>query len=445
MLAVSQQERPSSPMSSLGSFTWPILVGLALSTAFYALIFRGPFHVPFALRYFTGHPVLYVEVILFFMGLAALGFKLLEVSGQQGTLKAELFDPPRPGGQPASDALRLLEAWGEFPAALRRSYLGRRIEAVLEFVARKGSAAGLEEELRVLSDQDLDRQSDSYSLARIIIWATPMLGFLGTVVGITQALGDLATQDLEGNGLQTAMKGLLAGLYVAFDTTALALTLSMVLMFVQYGIEQLDSHLLRGVDERMEAEMIGRFELVGTSSDPHVASVQHMAHTVLRATEHLVEKQAEIWQATLHSSHQQWGQLLQLSGEQVRTSLGESLDASLRRHAAQLAESEQAAAAAARQQWQQWQEVLLENSRTLLALQSSLHQQGETLQEVVRATGDVVTLEKSLNENLKLLAGAKNFENTVMSLSAAIHLLNTRLEPAELSRVELKTGRGRAA
>ena len=50
-----------------------------------------------------------------------------------------------------------------------------------------------------------------------------MLGFLGTVIGITQALGDLDPEELA-NSIQTAMDGLLSGLYVAFDTTAVALS-----------------------------------------------------------------------------------------------------------------------------------------------------------------------------------------------------------------------------
>jgi hypothetical protein len=68
---------------------------------------------------------------------------------------------------------------------------------------------------------------------------------------------------------------------------------------------------------------------------------------------------------------------------------------------------------------------------------------------VVEATGEVIQLETALNENLHSLAGAKNFEDTVMSLAAAIHLLNTRLSGIESAapRVDLeqKTSRGRAA
>ena len=50
------------------------------------------------------------------------------------------------------------------------------------------------------------------------------------------------------------------------------------------------------------------------------------------------------------------------------------------------------------------------------------------MREVVEATGEVVKLEKALNENLSALAGKHNFEETVMSLAATIHLLNSRFD-----------------
>jgi hypothetical protein len=69
--------------------------------------------------------------------------------------------------------------------------------------------------------------------------------------------------------------------------------------------------------------------------------------------------------------------------------------------------------------------------------------------QAVQATGDVIKLEKALNDNLQLLAGAKNFEDTVMSLAAAIHLLNTRLDrtPEDSRQVDLgrSSSQGRAA
>jgi hypothetical protein len=58
-----------------------------------------------------------------------------------------------------------------------------------------------------------------------------------------------------------------------------------------------------------------------------------------------------------------------------------------------------------------------------------------------------MTLEKTLNDNLQALSNSGNFEQTVMSLSAAIHLLSARLGhlPDNARGVDLKTGKDRAA
>ena len=56
-------------------------------------------------------------------------------------------------------------------------------------------------------------------------------------------------------------------------------------------------------------------------------------------------------------------------------------------------------------------------------------------------SGIISALEQKLNDNLQALAGAKNFEDTVMSLAATIHLLNSRLAPPtdSVRRVELRS------
>ena len=114
----------------------------------------------------------------------------------------------------------------------------------------------------------------NYALVRIIIWAIPILGLLGTVIGITIAIANLKPETLE-----QSMSDVTSGLGVAFDHTGEALTLTMILMFIKYGVERSESRLLAIVDERAEEELIGRFQFTGTDErperrldPPHVAS-----------------------------------------------------------------------------------------------------------------------------------------------------------------------------
>ncbi|MBC8350899.1 MAG: MotA/TolQ/ExbB proton channel family protein [Planctomycetes bacterium] len=433
----------------IGSLAWPLLIGLAASSMFYVLIFEGPLDTPPMHRYFASHPIAFAEVTMFMVGAAALLLKLGDVVGQQQGLRKFSFDSSARYQDPTDAADKMLNSLAALPRAQQESYFGHRLREALEYVRRKNAAIGLDEELKYLSDSDGVRQQESYSFVRIIIWATPMLGFLGTVVGITKALGDLNPEELA-NSVQTAMDGLLSGLYVAFDTTAVALTLSIVLMFVQFLVERIETGLLATVDNLAAKELLDRFDESGFGSDPHLVAVDRMTVAVAKTTELLAQKQTDLWQRTIEASNVQWSDMLESSGDQMRTALTESLESSLASHADRLAQLGEQADEQVTNRWEQWQTALSQSARQLQGQQEEMVRQGRIMNEVVKATGEVITLEKALNENLHSLAGSKNFEDTVMSLSAAIHLLNARLghTPDSASRVELdkKTpAQGRAA
>jgi len=431
--------------STLSGIAWPMLLGCGISVGFYALIFRGPLDQPLMHRYFAGHPINIVETVLFFVGVVSLIFKAMDVFSQHTSLGSISLGESE-GIQPAGKANEYLNVLAGLPDRLKKSYLGQRLTDALQSIERKGSAEDLDDELKYLSDLDAGRQQDSYGLVRIIVWAVPMLGFLGTVVGITTAIGDLAKADLV-NSMDTAMSGLLSGLFVAFDTTAIALSFALMLMFAQFMLDRMETQLLSEVDTRVTSELSTRFEVVGASSDPQVQSMHRMAQQMLKATEQLVQRQAEIWQVTIQAAHQQWQKVSAASAEQLQQSLSVSLDRSLTQHAANMARIEQASSEQVQHRWEQWHTVLSENARLLHAQQQELTRQGELMTRAIQATGDVIKLETALNHNLDALAGSRNFEDTVMSLSAAIHLLNVRLGKSDMQHVDLTStqAKGRAA
>ena len=430
--------------SSYTGLAWPMMWGSALWVGFYVLITKGVISHPLVVRYFAGHPVEYITSAMFFVGLAALVLKATSLRRQSSVLSAELLSDIPADGQPVAECDDLLEQLDEQPAA-GRTYLGRRLRDAIIHVRQKGDAAGLDEHLKHLADLDAGRMQDGYSLVRMIIWATPMLGFLGTVIGITLAIGNLSPTELANNPSE-AMKGLLAGLGVAFDTTALSLTLSIVLMFAQFLVSHLETHILFNVDNRADELLLGRFQQIGQSNDPHLVSVQRMSEAVVASSQELVAKQTELWQQTIDAAHAQWCQLTTSTGSQLQEALRGALSQSLAEHGERLAQSEETAAELSHLLWDRLQTTLRDNARLLEGQQQELTKQGETLLRIVEATGDVTRLEDTLNRNLDALAGARNFDEAVTSLSAAIQLLSARLHEARPA-VELKpsSSKGRAA
>ena len=93
-------------------------------------------------------------------------------------------------------------------------------------------------------------------MVRYIAWAIPSVGFIGTVRGIGEALGQ-AHKAVEGD-----IAGVTASLGVAFNSTFIALILSIVLMFLLHQLQlqqerlvlktqdYCDEHLLRHLQVR---------------------------------------------------------------------------------------------------------------------------------------------------------------------------------------------------
>jgi hypothetical protein len=159
--------------------------------------------------------------------------------------------------------------------------------------------------------------------------------------------------------------------------------------------------------------------------------------------EQLVIRQSEVWQESLEVAQQRWGGMAETAGQHLQTTLAAALGESLKTHAQHLAAAEQATAEKNHRYWDQVHRSLAQAAEGIAAVQTSLVRQGEVLGRAVQAAGEVTRLEDALNRNLSALAGSKNFEETVVSLAAAIHLLTSRLGdmPGQSREVRLEPAR----
>lgn len=393
-----------------------LLWGLLATLAFYGPLKAGLWHHPLVQRYFMGHWVEYVETALFCVGLAALVIKGLGVLAQTRALQ----DPLVFGGEPRS-AQELLDALRALPEDRRSSLLANRLCEALSSVVRHGTADRLDQDLQHLAAADAERAESGYALVRIVVWAIPILGFLGTVIGITLAIASLSPQALE-----ESLPAVTGGLGTAFDTTALALALSMVLMFVQFLVERMETRLLARVDALASDRLANLIE-PADRADAHTAAVRRMAEAVVKAAERLVQRQAELWQASLEAAQNRWTRMADASREQLESAIASALRGSLEAHARTLAEQSQAAAERERHAVLRLEETVGAQTQALAAQQAELVRQGEVLLKVVEATGQVQRLEDALNSNLASLAATQQLSETLVSLAAAVQLLNARL------------------
>ncbi len=418
----------------------PLLWGSAISFLFFALIHGGVITDANVIRYLAGHWVEYVEVFMFGVGLAALAIKGGDLIRQRAVVGDELLEAVPEGGQEPAEAERLVSS---LPAARERDgYLPRRLREALDLVVRTGSAEGLQDHLKYLSDLDAARAAQSYGLVRFVIWAIPIMGFLGTVIGITVAIASLSPTQLEN------ISGVVAGLGTAFDTTATALALSMVLMFMQFVIDRYEQALLGEVDQAAWAALAGRFQSVEVVDDGTSLAIARLGEAVGRSSTRLIEAQEQSWRALEQSAAENIEKAFAVTASRLQTTLSGSLDATLAKWTESLVHAQAELASSREDRWTNAAESMAAAMRSFEQHQKTLAGQAELLGKVVDATHNVAALERALDNNLSTLAGSGRFEETLATLAAAVQLLAARAQDAsaENRRVDLHvSARGKAA
>ena len=404
-----------APGNTLKSSFFPsIVLGGILSLVFYGAIHNGWIEQPLILRYFAAHSINYVITVTFFVGLSILIVKYLSVLAQWQLLAKSPILPlnsqPLPIAYAAND-LDIIEGHEKRHGA---SYLTERLKILLHSLRRSNSTANLDVEIRSRAEITATRADADYGLTRLILWAIPMIGFLGTVIGITIALDNL---DL--NAMSESSQKLSAGLAIAFDTTGLAIALAVVLFFVQFFVHREEASLLSEVDRLTENELCGRFEQNDQQKEDAISTIRRMLETIAFSIEQATKRQTNVWEQ---------------SAETLKTSLAAAMNESMEHHANVLAKAESELMSQAGKAAIQFNESFSKSAASILSLRDETVRQTETVREILGANSQLLQLEERLRENLSTLATVGNFEETVNSLAAAIHLLNNN------RRNELRAG-----
>ena len=397
---------------------------------FYGAIHQGWIQNSLVVRYFANHPIEYIITIMFFVGIAILLVKYLAIQSQRQLLRTSPILPPNQQPLPAAHAGSDLDIVAEHEKKHGISLLTERIKVHLHSIRRSNSASNLDNEIRSRAEDTAAKADADYGLISLILWAIPMIGFLGTVIGITLALDNL---DL--NTINESSKKLSAGLAVAFDTTGLAIALDVVLFFVKFLVHREETVLLSETDRLTEMELSGRFEQNDPQKDNEsLATIRRMLEVVVDYLDQATTQQTSVWEQCLTTAEQRYVQLTQQSAETLKISLASALHESMERHAKSLVSAESELLLQANRTTLLFDEAFSKSVDSMLALREETTRQTETVREVLGAHSQLLQLEERLRENLSVLSSVGNFEETVNSLAAAIHLLNSN------RRSELRVG-----
>lgn len=145
----------------------------------------------------------------------------------------------------------------ELPERMRNMLLPRVLLSSLERFGSTRSVQDVSVVANNLCEAEGERLESELAMIRYIAWAIPSIGFIGTVRGIGQALAQ-AHRAVEGD-----LSGVTENLGVAFNSTLIALLISIVLMFLVHQLQLLQERLVFDTQTYVDHNLIRHMQSRG--------------------------------------------------------------------------------------------------------------------------------------------------------------------------------------
>jgi len=262
-----------------GRYTTPnktlAMIGAALLTASFFAIVVFAFKKQGLFPTFTGimlerGPTQYIAMLFFFWVLAMMWLKLRKLEFQNRAFQLPIMPADPAFSLSPGTARHVLDRLHEFVDNPAHFAVLNRVERALSNLDNIGHTADVTAILKVQADNDEAQVAASYGMIQGLVWSIPVLGFIGTVLGLGRAIGAFGTTlQQEGNfeGIKESLTSVTAGLATAFDTTLLALVLALVLQLLVSSLQSKEAEWLDGCNEYCSKKIAGRLRLRGGKTE----------------------------------------------------------------------------------------------------------------------------------------------------------------------------------
>jgi len=194
-------------------------------------------------------------IILMFWAMSIIGLKVVRNRRENQLLERQLLNLSEGMSILPEDARDYARPVQALPAAEREYLLPRALIAALR---RFGSTRSIPDVAAVIKDicnTEAERLESELTIVRYIAWAIPSIGFLGTVRGIGEALGQ-AHRAVSGD-----IVGVTVSLGVAFNSTFIALVVSILIMFLLYQLQLLQDRLVLDTQNYCDNNLIRHLQV----------------------------------------------------------------------------------------------------------------------------------------------------------------------------------------
>jgi biopolymer transport protein ExbB/TolQ len=188
--------------------------------------------------------------ILMLWAMAIMAYKGVLAAREQRLLETELVPLSEGTKILAEDAREYARQIQSLPLAEQRFLLPRSLLSALHRFSATRNIQDVSGTAHAMCDSESERLDSELSMVRYIAWAIPSIGFIGTVRGIGEALGQ-AHRAVEGD-----ITGVTQSLGVAFNSTFIALLISIVLMFLLHQLQLQQERLVLDTETYLDQHLI---------------------------------------------------------------------------------------------------------------------------------------------------------------------------------------------
>ncbi len=216
----------------------------------------------------------YYTLFLTCWALAMLLVKYLKLRTQRKALALRII-PDEPDfvltSATAAEVLNRINVLVENP---QEFVLFDRISRALQNLKNLGDVNTVSECLNTSARNDDEFLGGSYTVLKGFIWAIPVLGFIGTVLGLAEAVGGFGRVVAAGAGieeLKSALGGVTNGLSVAFETTLIALIAALIVQLLMTFLISREELFLDECADYCHQSVISRIRSIETVAVPAAA------------------------------------------------------------------------------------------------------------------------------------------------------------------------------
>ena len=194
-------------------------------------------------------------VILMLWAVAMIGFKTRATHLEQELLEQDPVRVPEGMRILPEDTREYVRQLESIPVIQQQSLVVRASKAALARFGATRNVQDVSDAGHSVCHAEAERLDSELSMVRYIAWAIPAIGFIGTVRGIGNALAQ-AHKAVTGD-----ISGVTENLGVAFNSTLVALLLSLLLMFLLHNLQLAQERLVLDAETYLDNRLLRNLQV----------------------------------------------------------------------------------------------------------------------------------------------------------------------------------------